>query len=235
MIGAMDAETRLFSLAELADEADVTSRTIRYYIAQGLLPPPMGAGPTTRYSTGHLGRLRLVRELQRQHLPLAEIRARLEQLTDEEVAELTASFERRPTTTPAPGSALDYIRSLLDPTSALPARQAAHPRQAIPAPAAVAPVPMPKIPMARSASPPPPVAASPPASIGVREAFAGYADAPPAVEAGSLSQPGRSQWDRITLAPDIELHVRRPLSRIHNRAVDRLVGYARKLLEEDPS
>ncbi len=45
----------------------------------------------------------------------------------------------------------------------------------------------------------------------------------------------RSQWERITLAPDIELHVRRPLPRPLAKQVDRLVSIARDLLEEDPS
>jgi len=43
----------------------------------------------------------------------------------------------------------------------------------------------------------------------------------------------RSQWERIALAPDIELHIRRPLSRAQNKQVDRLVTIARELLEED--
>ena len=45
----------------------------------------------------------------------------------------------------------------------------------------------------------------------------------------------RSQWERITLATDIELHVRRPLPRTTSKKVDRLVTIARELLEEDPS
>ncbi len=45
----------------------------------------------------------------------------------------------------------------------------------------------------------------------------------------------RSQWERIALAPDVELHVRRPLSRLQNKRVDRLVTIARELLEEDRS
>ena len=36
----------------------------------------------------------------------------------------------------------------------------------------------------------------------------------------------RSQWDRITLAPDIELHVRRPLAREDNRRLERLLEVA---------
>jgi hypothetical protein len=44
--------------------------------------------------------------------------------------------------------------------------------------------------------------------------------------------PHRSQWERIALSPDIELHVRRPLSRFANRQVDRLIAAARDLIEE---
>jgi hypothetical protein len=46
-------------------------------------------------------------------------------------------------------------------------------------------------------------------------------------------QPDRSQWDRVALSPDVELHVRRPLTRDHNRRVDRLIAVARRLLQED--
>ena len=74
-----------YSLADLARLADVTTRTIRYYVAQGLLPSPEAAGPATRYGEGHLARLRLIKRLQRDHLPLAEIRSRLERMGDEEV------------------------------------------------------------------------------------------------------------------------------------------------------
>jgi hypothetical protein len=45
--------------------------------------------------------------------------------------------------------------------------------------------------------------------------------------------PHRSQWERITLTPDIELHVRRPLSRDHNRRVERLLDAARDIFVED--
>jgi hypothetical protein len=47
--------------------------------------------------------------------------------------------------------------------------------------------------------------------------------------------PARSQWERVALDPDVELHVRRPLSRHQNRAVERLVAFGRHVLEEDPS
>src|SRR6478752_2153096 len=79
---------RTYSVNELADEAGVTRRTVHYYISQGLLPPAGTEGPGTRYRESHLERLRLIKELQREHLPLAEIRSRLERLSDDQVRDL---------------------------------------------------------------------------------------------------------------------------------------------------
>jgi hypothetical protein len=43
----------------------------------------------------------------------------------------------------------------------------------------------------------------------------------------------RSQWDRIALTPNIEIHVRRPLGRLENRRVERLITIARQVLREE--
>ena len=67
-----------FKLQDLADAAGVTPRTVRYYIAQGLLSSPGRLGAGTRYGREHLDRLHLIRRLQDQGLSLAEIRDRLE-------------------------------------------------------------------------------------------------------------------------------------------------------------
>jgi hypothetical protein len=53
---------------------------------------------------------------------------------------------------------------------------------------------------------------------------------PPA--SGHVSPGERSQWERIALAPEIELHVRRPLSRTMNRKLERLLEFARALMKE---
>ena len=98
-----------YSLTDLADLVGVTPRTVRYYIAQGLLPSPDKVGPAARYTEGHLDRLRLIRRLQREHLPLAEIRTRLEPLDDDEVRELLGTEPVAVAGEPA----IDYIRSLL--------------------------------------------------------------------------------------------------------------------------
>ena len=97
-----------YAIGELADLAGVTPRTIRYYVSIGLLPAPEAAGPKTRYTDGHLKRLRLIRHLQRQHLPLAEIGGRLDGLDDEAVEDaLDAAVSVKPA-----DSALDYIDRL---------------------------------------------------------------------------------------------------------------------------
>src|SRR6186997_485331 len=103
--------TDTYSIADLARLTGVNVRTIRYYLAQGLLPASGESGPGAHYGEGHLDRLRLTRRLQQQHLPLAEIRRRLAELTDADVAGVLA-------TTPAPEptpttSALDYVRAVL--------------------------------------------------------------------------------------------------------------------------
>ena len=98
-----------YSLTELADLAGVTPRTVRYYLAQGLLPAVGQTGPGSKYGEGHLTRLRLIRRLQAEHLPLAEIRRRLEGLTETDIRTLVATEVPEP---PA-GSALDYLRSVL--------------------------------------------------------------------------------------------------------------------------
>lgn len=85
---------------ELAQVTDVTPRTIRFYVAEGLLPPPAGAGPAAVYTAAHRDRLRLIGVLKARYLPLKEIRRQVATLTDEEVhARLQ---EERPTMSAAP-------------------------------------------------------------------------------------------------------------------------------------
>ena len=98
-----------YSLTELADLAGVTPRTVRYYLSSGLLPGVGPSGPGSKYGEEHLRRLRLIRRLQRDHLPLAEIRRRLDELDDDAIRGL-AEAEDAP---PPPDTALDYVRSVL--------------------------------------------------------------------------------------------------------------------------
>ena len=62
-----------YSLADLAEQAGVQARTIRYYISRGLLPGPLKAGRGAAYSEGHLRQLRNIAERQAEGRMLAEI------------------------------------------------------------------------------------------------------------------------------------------------------------------
>jgi len=74
-----------YSLNELIGATDVSARTVRYYIAEGLLPPPVAAGPRSSYSKSHLNRLLLIGRLKRSYFPLREIRRQLDGMSDAEI------------------------------------------------------------------------------------------------------------------------------------------------------
>lgn len=81
-------DDRSYSLDDLTSLADVTVRTVRYYIAEGLLPPPLGAGRNASYTQEHLDRLRLITRLKEEYLPLKEIRRRLQSMTIDEIRDI---------------------------------------------------------------------------------------------------------------------------------------------------
>ena len=93
----------------LSQLTKVSVRTIRYYLAEGLLPPPEGRGPAASYGPGHRDRIRLIRRLQDAHQPLATIRTRLESLDDAAIAAALETVE--PVSKPL--SAQDYVRQVL--------------------------------------------------------------------------------------------------------------------------
>ena len=276
-----------YTIADLARLTGVNVRTIRYYLAQGLLPASGESGPGAHYGDGHLNRLRLTKRLQEQHLPLAEIRRRLAELTDAQAAELLATSvvdERAARQT----SALEYVRNLLGQGAAgqsVGEAQAAFmpptpstPPSTPPGPGAppVASVRAPAS-MSRGAKSMPIAAYLLPGRRGlVPEAVETRRtpDAPEPGQLGQLGQPGapeqageadltslaragmprmrdvpagpattdipiepqsheRSQWERLSLGPNVEIHIRRPLSRIEQRRVERLLTIARQVLKEE--
>jgi DNA-binding transcriptional MerR regulator len=165
------------TLADLAERADVSVRTIRYYIQFGLLPAPHGAGPKTRYGRSHLGRLRLIRMLQDRHWPLGEIRRALAQSSEKEIERIAGESR-----TKARSPAMDYIQSLLEPES-------------------------------RSQDP---------------SLLMSYRR----LEPRGVESEARSHWERIRIAADIELHVRRPLSKPDHRRLEELLRRVRELFPE---
>jgi DNA-binding transcriptional MerR regulator len=223
------------TLAELSALADVPVRTIRYYIAQGLLPAPGREGAATRYPLVALHRLRLVRQLQREHLPLAEIRRQLEQLSDAEIEALAGEAA----VTPA-DSALEYVQRVLAGGPATAMRSPAAPPGAGRSPGRLGGPALQRADVLADLGPAraqPQAGAPAPLVAGSDDARPDDASGPPrstpVPSPTTAAAPERSQWERIVLLPDVELHIRRPSSRITNRRVERLVTFARELLEED--
>lgn len=61
------------SLAELSEESGIPARTIRFYIAKGLLDGPVKAGRGAAYAAEHLARLEKIKKLQGEGHTLVEI------------------------------------------------------------------------------------------------------------------------------------------------------------------
>lgn len=71
------APSGCWRIDDLAQRADITVDTIRYYQREGLLPPPERSGRSNLYGPEHLERLERIRDLQAQRFSLAACRALL--------------------------------------------------------------------------------------------------------------------------------------------------------------
>ena len=71
----------LYAIGELADLGGISRRTVRYYVQEGLLPPPLGLGRGNHYGREHLDRLLQLKALQETGRSLDEIRQLLGQRT----------------------------------------------------------------------------------------------------------------------------------------------------------
>ena len=116
------SDERQYTLQELADSAGVSIRTIRYYIGEGLLPGPEGAGSQSHYTESHRQRLRAIGLLKERFLPLREIRRELTGLDDAEIEQFIAGLGDDEPDVPAGAAAaplaaddmaLDYVDSAL--------------------------------------------------------------------------------------------------------------------------
>jgi DNA-binding transcriptional MerR regulator len=121
----MDKESYLIN--QLAERAGVTVRTIRYYVNEGLLPPPQTKGRYSAYDEDYLYRIRLIKYYKEAYLPLSRIRELLESMTPGQIRETVEMYEKEPPefNLPSPSeplilgqenlSAREYLRRIQEP------------------------------------------------------------------------------------------------------------------------
>ncbi|HEY8325787.1 MAG TPA: MerR family transcriptional regulator [Ktedonobacterales bacterium] len=190
---AMQSNDRSLTIEELAEQAQTSVRTVRYYITENLLPGPGSRGKGAAYTEEHLQRLRLIRRLTERRAPLAEIRDVMARVTDDEVRALLAEEDARAQTLDATQavSPKAYIAALLDRAHAPQTPSQRKPQRASYAPT-TAPLRV----------PPPP-------------------QTPPTSPASGATQ--ASAWRRVELAPGVELHIAEEAERRYRPFIERLL------------
>jgi DNA-binding transcriptional MerR regulator len=74
-----------YTVSDLESLTGINRRTIHFYVKEGVLPAPQGAGGGARYGEEHLLRLQLTRDLQKSHLKLSGIKEALDRLSLEQM------------------------------------------------------------------------------------------------------------------------------------------------------
>jgi DNA-binding transcriptional MerR regulator len=198
-------ENKSYLIHELADLANVSVRTIRYYLDEGLLPPPEVRGRYALFNTEHLDRLELIHRLKDAYLPLRDIRQKMDSLSGLEIRNLLEKSGDSPVmleeTGPSPrlqqkeagSEALDYIARLLETRPPSPQARSIH--QSV------------------SES-----VAAPKAPLHLLRA------APKAVE-----KVENETWRRVELASGVELHLRQPLEAENEKKIRQILDLASRL------
>ncbi|HYP39356.1 MAG TPA: helix-turn-helix domain-containing protein [Chloroflexia bacterium] len=202
------------TIQELANEAGVTTRTIRYYVEQGVLPPP-DRGRPAEYTGEHVHLLDLIRQLKEQFLPLEEIRDMMQRLSTEQLQEIIAAAPHKKKETQNLSSAADYIAGVLQAGSTRQQMKEAAPPRTLARAAATQAITTASTPLAH------------PAPSHARQALATRED-----NTAYIDQP--ATWQRVTLAQGIELHYVLSGDAHHTETVARLLDAARHILDEGP-
>jgi DNA-binding transcriptional MerR regulator len=116
------------SLSDLADASGIEPRTLRSWVAQGLLPAPLSRGAGARYPAGTVERLLAIRTMRDLlGMSLSDIRRELLVASPEQVtafAERGAQPQASTAPRPEPSSALAYLGGLRAKSAAFPAAAA---------------------------------------------------------------------------------------------------------------
>ncbi|HEY8743824.1 MAG TPA: MerR family transcriptional regulator [Chloroflexota bacterium] len=196
----MEHDESELSIEALAERVGVPLRTIRFYIARGLLPGPGSRGKSAAYGEEHLLRLQLIRRLSESRVPLEEIRTRLGGLSLDEVRLLLAEEDRR-------GAELQVAERAPSPkeyVSALLRRAQAARQGPLDAPSYL-----------------------PPGAVGSPLPSGALGSSLPASPLPERSVPAPAEfWQRWELTPGVELHVRGDVARQRQRLIERLRAVA---------
>jgi DNA-binding transcriptional MerR regulator len=194
-------EEQQYSLSELTEAAGVSPRTVRYYIGEGLLPPPATHGPRSYYTGEHLVRLKAIGKMKDAYLPLREVRRRLNQLNEDQLTHLATgqvtehgmNAEHASLREESLDSAADYVARILSHPS--PARGA------IDQPTPSAPLQMGKIEF----------------------------HSPAPVEKTETAPEEGSNWRRIQLGDEAELLIRDDAYHRNRDRIEWLIDWAKKV------
>ena len=207
------------TLTELADASGLQPRTIRSWVAQGLIPGPLSRGPAARYPADQLERILAIRTMKdRLGMSLTDIRHELLIASAEQIqawAEKTAEIapespQSAAMSEPAdPTAALDYFQSLRSPGPAARFGPSSSVRE--------------------SESSPPYITSPKPRSSGFealeRRLMDTGARTPPAAKSRS------EQWLTISITPDVDLSVRGQLDPEQRARLERCADLMRDILQ----
>jgi DNA-binding transcriptional MerR regulator len=222
------------SLAELAEASGLQPRTIRSWVAQGLLPGPLSRGPAARYPADQLQRIQAIRTMKELHgMALADIRQELLVASADRIAALAdkaTTIAPEPTTAAStasvappsdPNAAVDYFRAL---------RASAAERTVRELDQVFA-----RSMMARVRSPAAPASLDAPAAAPAKRPASGFE----ALEQHLMRSTARAPTDRrtraeerltIEITPDVELSVRGKLDADQRARLERCAELMRDIL-----
>jgi len=83
-----------YAIGDLARLGGVSRRTVRYYVQEGVIPPPLGVGRGNHYGPEHLDRILQVKAMQEAGRTLDEIRRTSADVASSAPAALPGAFPR---------------------------------------------------------------------------------------------------------------------------------------------
>ena len=240
----------LYTLDELAGAANITPRTIRFYTSEGVLAGPQSRGRFALYGMGHLARLRLIALLKAALMPLAQMREHLPLLTDAQVTALLtqagvtgsvveqwgseAAFALDADVVGTPVGEQDAAYHAL--SKALRARQQTSESDANQTPAGQAQTDAMQTPAASLSDRKTRRALLVSSRLSLPDKPQDNAEAESADGFGTIENrkseiENPDTWQRILLAPGVELHVRTPDSPRGREQLDRAIAHAKSLFQ----